>query len=213
MQTTTPARNGDALPGHDASVPQFARSRKIHVNGSRPDIRVPMREITLDDTPSMFGAEKNEPLTVYDTSGPYTDPEVRIDLRAGLPDVRGKWIEERGDTEILSDLSSEFGRERARDPELQHLRYEHIRSPRRAKPGMAVTQMHYAKRGIITPEMEYVAIRENTRLEEIRDRRLLGQHPGESFGASIPQVITPEFVRQEVARGRAIIRRPRSSNW
>jgi phosphomethylpyrimidine synthase len=205
MNTLTPTRNGDTLPQHDASVPQFPRSQKIHVTGSRDDIRVPMREITLDDTPAMFGVEKNEPVTVYDSSGPYTDPNVRIDLREGLPEVRTPWIEERNDTEILGELTSDYGRERAADPAIQHLRFEHIRTPRRAQPGMNVTQMHYAKRGIITPEMEYVAIRENMRLHEVRDRRLLGQHPGQAFGASIQKEITPEFVRDEVARGRAII--------
>jgi len=188
-----------------AAVRPFPNSRKIYVTGSRPDIRVPMREIRQADTPTSFGGEPNPPIYVYDTSGPYTDPAVQIDLRKGLPDVRGKWIEERGDTELLDGPSSEYGRQRAADPQLAHLRFEHIRPPRRAKAGMNVTQMHYARRGIITPEMEYVAIRENQRLEEMRDQGLLRQHPGEAFGASIPRIITPEFVRDEVARGRAII--------
>ncbi len=189
----------------EASIRPFPNSRKIYVQGSRPDIRVPMREITLSDTPTAQGPEKNPPLTVYDTSGPYTDPEVTIDIRRGLPDVRSAWIEERGDTELLPDQTSEYGRRRAADPALDHLRFpHHRRQPRRAKPGCNVTQMHYARRGIVTPEMEYVAIRENLRLEMYRDY-LAEQHPGQSFGASLPEAITPEFVRDEVARGRAII--------
>lgn len=189
----------------EASVQPFPNSRKIYVQGSRPDIRVPMREITLSDTHTARGPEKNPPLTVYDTSGPYTDPDVTIDIRKGLPDVRTAWIEERGDTEILPDLSSEYGRRRAADPALDHLRFEHHkRKPRRAKPGCNVTQMHYARKGIITPEMEYVAIRENLRLELYREY-LAEQHPGQGFGANLPEAITPEFVRDEVARGRAII--------
>lgn len=187
-------------------VPGFPGSRKIYVEGSRPDIRVPMREISLNDTPASFGAEKNPPITVYDTSGPFTDPGVEIDLRAGLPEIRKAWIEERGDTEQLVGLSSEFGRQRAADPSLDALRFDHLRTPRRAQGGANVTQMHYARKGIITPEMEYVAIRENMRLEQAREQGLLRQqHPGFSFGASIPEQITPEFVRDEIARGRAII--------
>ncbi len=183
----------------------FANSRKVYVEGSRPDLRVPMREIRQSDTPSAFGAEKNPPIYVYDTSGPYTDPNVDIDLRAGLPPLRERWIEERGDTERLPGPSSSYGRARQNDPALAHLRFEHIRAPRRAKPGANVTQMHYARRGIITPEMEFVAIRENQRLELYRDTPLFRRHRGQAFGATIPEEITPEFVRQEVARGRAII--------
>ena len=179
-------------------------SRKIHIAGSRADLRVPMREVELADTPLMFGAEKNPPLAVYDTSGPYTDPQVRIDLVAGLAPARARWIEERGDSEMLKGLSSEFGRKRAADPKLVGVRFPHTGAPRRAKSGANVSQMHYARRGIITPEMEYIAIRENHRLQSL-DANLLAQHPGESFGASIPKIITPEFVRSEVARGRAII--------
>ena len=190
---------------NEASIQPFPNSRKIYVQGSRPDIRVPMREITLSDTQTAQGPERNPPLTVYDTSGPYTDPEVTIDIRKGLPDVRSAWIEERGDTEVLPDQTSEYGRRRAADPALEHLRFpHHRRQPRRAKAGANVTQMHYARQGIITPEMEYVAIRENLRLELYRDY-LAQQHPGQSFGASLPEAITPEFVRDEVARGRAII--------
>ena len=190
---------------NDASIQPFPNSRKIYVQGSRPDILVPMREIAVGDTPTNFGGEKNHAITVYDTSGPYTNPEVKIDIRQGLGDVRTAWIEERDDTEILTDLSSQYGRERAADSSLDQLRFAgHQRPVRKAKAGQNVTQMHYAKQGIITPEMEYIAIRENLRLEMYRDL-LQQQHPGHSFGASIPQEITPEFVRSEVARGRAII--------
>ncbi len=192
---------------NDASVQPFPNSKKIYVQGSRPDIRVPMREITLTDTPLLndqTGAvEKNAPVLVYDTSGPYTDPQARIDIRAGLAPVRAAWIEERNDTEILSTLSSEYGQQRLHETSLDKLRFKHITQPRRAKAGCNVTQMHYARQGIITPEMEFIAIRENMRLEMMKDA--LQQHPGESFGAAIPKEITPEFVRQEVARGRAII--------
>ncbi len=180
-------------------------SRKIHVPGSRPDLRVPMREIALTRTPTLFGGEENPPVTVYDTSGPYTDPEARIDLGAGLPSLRAKWIEERGDTEVLSALSSEFGRTREASAKLASVRFPHRALPRRARAGANVTQMHYARRGIVTPEMEFVAIRESQRLEAVRDAALLAQHPGESFGANIPKLITPEFVRDEIARGRAIL--------
>ena len=189
----------------EASIQPFPNSRKIYVQGSREDIKVPMREITLSDTPANIGAEKNPPVTVYDTSGPYTDPNIKIDIRKGVPDVRLGWIEERGDTELLEQLSSSYGRERAADAALASLRFEHIRQPRRARAGKNVSQMHYAKKGIITPEMEYIAIRENMKLEQARQQGALDQHPGHSFGASIPQVITPEFVRDEVARGRAVI--------
>ncbi len=188
------------------SVQPFPRSQKIYVQGSRPDIRVPMREISLDVTPTDFGGEINAPVTVYDTSGPYTDPNVTIDVRKGLADVRSAWIEDRGDTEKLPGLSSEFGQRRLNDAELSAMRFAHVRNPRRARAGHNVSQMHYAKKGIITPEMEFVAIRENMKLAEAREAGLLNeQHAGHSFGASIPKEITPEFVRSEVARGRAII--------
>ncbi|MDH3933700.1 MAG: phosphomethylpyrimidine synthase ThiC [Gammaproteobacteria bacterium] len=183
----------------------FPNSAKIYVEGSRPDIRVPMRQVRQDDTPASFGVEKNPPITVYDTSGPYSDPDASIDLMAGLPDVRAGWIDERNDTGLLDGPSSEFGHERQADPELAHLRFEHIRKPRRALSGCNVSQMHYAKQGIITPEMEFAAIRENLLLEQMQDSGLLKQHPGNSFGASIPDRVTPEFVRAEIARGRAII--------
>jgi len=191
--------------GEKAGQP-ISGSTKIYVQGSRSDIRVPMREIHLADTPASFGAEKNPPVTVYDTSGPYTDPNATIDLRRGLDAIRENWIGERNDTELLTGLSSSFGRQRAGDATLDNLRFEHLRAPRRAKTGANVSQMHYARKGIVTPEMEFVAIRESMRLQEAREQGLLRQqHPGFSFGASIPEEITPEFVRDEVARGRAII--------
>ncbi|CAN4265340.1 ThiC Thiamine biosynthesis protein ThiC [Methylophilaceae bacterium] len=187
-----------------ATTVPFANSRKVYVQGSRPDIQVPFREISLSDTPSSFGAEKNPPVMVYDTSGPYTDPTIAIDIRSGLPALRAKWIEERNDTEQLDGPSSTFGQARKTDPELAEMRFNLLRLPRRAKKGMNVSQMHYARKGIITPEMEYIAIRENQRRENMSEL-LQTQHKGHDFGASIPKVITPEFVRSEVALGRAII--------
>jgi phosphomethylpyrimidine synthase len=188
----------------EGATKPFAKSRKVYVEGSRPDIRVPFREISLSDTPSAFGAEKNPPVVVYDTSGPYTDPTISIDIRDGLPALRSKWIEERNDTEQLDGPSSAFGQQRKVDPELSEMRFNLTRLPRRAKPGKNVSQMHYARQGIITPEMEYIAIRENQRRENMSEL-LQTQHKGHDFGASIPKMITPEFVRDEVARGRAII--------
>lgn len=187
----------------------FTGSKKVYVEGSRPDIRVPMREISQDETHTDSGAEVNPPITVYDTSGPFTDPEVTIDLMKGMPDVRSAWIEERGDTELLDGPTSDYGQARQNAPELANLRFEHIRTPRRAKPGQNVSQMHYAKQGIITPEMEYVAIRENCRIQELKAdpayAKLVRQHAGHSWGANIQEEITPEFVRGEVAAGRAVI--------
>jgi phosphomethylpyrimidine synthase len=187
----------------------FTGSRKIFVEGSSPDIRVPMREVSQTPTRINDGMEPNLPIYIYDTSGPYTDPNASIDLLKGLPEVRLAWIEVRGDTEPLTGPSSEFGQARAADPKTAHLRFEHIRAPRVAKAGTNVSQMHYAKQGIITPEMEYVAIRENLKLQEMREdpryAALLRQHRGQDFGASIPDIITAEFVRDEIARGRAII--------
>ncbi len=187
-----------------ATTVNFANSRKVYIQGSRPDIQVPFREISLSDTPSMFGAEKNPPVMVYDTSGPYTDPAVKIDIRNGLPALRAEWIQERNDTEQLDGPSSAFGIERKTDPELAEMRFNLLRLPRRAKAGANVSQMHYARKGIITPEMEYIAIRENQRRENMSEL-LQTQHKGHDFGANIPKVITPEFVRSEVALGRAII--------
>ena len=187
----------------------FTGSKKIYVQGSRPDLRVGMREVTQSPTHTSGTPEENPPIVVYDTSGPYTDPDAHIDLLKGLPALREAWILERGDTEQLAGPTSEYGRARHDDPRLAHLRFEHLRKPRRAKAGANVTQMHYARQGIITPEMEYVAIRENMRLNELRKdpryAKLLRQHRGQSFGAGIPEEITPEFVRDEIARGRAIL--------
>ncbi|WP_428603534.1 phosphomethylpyrimidine synthase ThiC [Sedimenticola sp.] len=206
MQSKDNTQPLHAVDTANMAVEPFPGSRKVYLQGSRPDIRVPMREIALTDTPASFGAEKNPPVLVYDTSGIYTDPDAKIDLRAGLPEIRRNWIEERNDTERLSGVSSQFTRQRKENPELDTLRFEHLREPRRAKAGANVTQMHYARQGIITPEMEFIALRENMRLQEAREQGLLQQqHPGFSFGAAIPKEITPEFVREEVARGRAII--------
>ena len=201
-----------------AAVKSLPNSEKVYVAGSRPDIRVPMRQISQSDTPADFGAEKNPPIWVYDTSGPYSDPAVRIDIRSGLAPLRAKWIEERGDVEELSGPSSHFGVERMNDPKLGEFRFNLSRKPRRAKTGKNVSQMHYARRGIVTPEMEFIAIRENLRraeyIESLRASGPMGeklaalmgrQHRGERFGAAIPAETTPDFVRSEVARGRAII--------
>ncbi len=198
---------------HDLGI-QFAypHSDKIYLAGSRADMRVPLRQIRQDDTVSAQGREPNPPIPVYDTSGPYGDPNAEIDLKQGLADVRGTWIAERGDTEQLAGLSSEYGQARAHDPQTAHLRFNQITRPLRAQSGKNVTQMHYARQGIITPEMEFVALRERMKLDELmRDARyekLLRQHAGQSFGANIPNhpdQITAEFVRSEVAAGRAII--------
>jgi len=188
----------------EAAIQPLPRSRKVYIEGSRPDIRVPMREISQSDTPGNSGSEKNQPLMVYDCSGPYTDPQVSIDIRSGLTPLRASWIEERGDTEAQSCLASAYGCERLDDPTLAEMRFNLRRQPLRAKPGANVTQMHYARRGIVTPEMEFVAIRENQKREGLSEL-LLRQHPGQDFGAAIPKIITPEFVRDELARGRAII--------
>ncbi len=197
----------------------FPNSRKYYVTGSRLDIRVPMREISQTPTQTETGEIFNPPIYVYDSSGPYTDPQTSIDLKQGLPNIRNAWIVERNDTEQLSQLSSEFGKARQLNPALDKIRFASLHLvenrkkleilPRRAKPGHNVTQMHYARRGIITPEMEFVAIRENQRLDLLRAdlqyQQLLKQHPGHNFGAHLPKTITPEFVRSEIAAGRAII--------
>ncbi len=188
-----------------AAIEPLPNSRKIYVQGSRPDIRVPMREISQADTHTQNGMERNPPIWVYDTSGPYTDPTAAIDVRAGLAALREVWIEERGDTEHLTTVSSEYGRARLADPALAQVRFAHMRKPQRARLGQCVTQMHYARRGIITPEMEFIATRENLKLQQYKDEMLRRRHPGESFGAQIPQAVTAEFVREELARGRAII--------
>ncbi|WP_071914143.1 phosphomethylpyrimidine synthase ThiC [Aeromonas sp. SCS5] len=185
-------------------------SRRIFIEGSRADIRVPLREIQLADT--FVGGTKedpkfepNEPVPVYDTSGRYGEEGVAIDVRRGLPRLRENWVLERGDTDELPGLSSTFTQERLADEGLDHLRFEHLPKPRRAKPGRRVTQLHYARAGIVTPEMEFIAIRENMGRERVRSELLRTQHPGRDFGARLPQNITPEFVRDEVAAGRAII--------
>ncbi|MBL0448540.1 phosphomethylpyrimidine synthase ThiC [Aeromonas caviae] len=185
-------------------------SRRIFIQGSRPDIRVPLREIQLADT--FVGGTKdapqfepNEPVPVYDTSGPYGEEAAPIDVRRGLPRLREAWVLERDDTDALDGLSSTFTQERLADEGLDHLRFEHLPSARRAKPGRRVTQLHYARQGIVTPEMEFIALRENMGRERVRSELLRTQHPGQGFGARLPQNITPEFVRDEVAAGRAII--------
>ncbi|HHQ4554656.1 TPA: phosphomethylpyrimidine synthase ThiC [Aeromonas veronii] len=185
-------------------------SRRIFIEGSRADIRVPLREIQLADT--FVGGTKedprfepNEPVPVYDTSGRYGEEGVAIDVRRGLPRLRENWVLERDDTDELPGLSSTFTQERLADEGLDHLRFEYLPKPRRAKPGRRVTQLHYARVGIVTPEMEFIAIRENMGRERVRSELLLRQHPGQGFGARLPENITPEFVRDEVAAGRAII--------
>lgn len=192
--------------GEAISRTPFPNSEKIYVKGQlHENVKVPMRKISLDDTLDKFNGirTRNEPVLVYDTSGAYTDPNVEIDVRRGLKPIRQQWIAAREDVQQLSRLSSEYGRQREENKKLEKLRFQRIRKPLKAKPGKNVTQMHYARKGIITPEMEFIAIRENQKLQEIN--QITEQHPGESFGASIPKVITPEFVRDEVAKGRAII--------
>ena len=190
------------------SIAPFPASRKIYIEGSRSDLRVPLREIALSATRHADGREvENPPHRVYDTSGPWTDPEASPDARRGLPALRRTWQLERGDVEELSDLTSEYGRRRAADPGLAELRFGPVRRPLRAKPGNNVSQMHYARRGVVTPEMEFVAIRENLLRAQREDALAAAgpQHPGEAWGASVPRRITPEFVRDEIARGRAIL--------
>ena len=196
----------------EAAVQPLPNSRKVYVG----PLRVPMREISQAETPSMFGGERNPPIYVYDCSGPYSDPSVKIDIRSGLPALREKWIEARGDTQVLDGPSSRYGQERLNDPKLAELRFNLKRNPRKGKT--AVTQLHYARCGIVTPEMEFIAVRENLQREQYIEslkatgktgekmlQLLVKQHRGESFGAAIPQTIDAEFVRSEVARGRAII--------
>ena len=206
MNQLTNLPSADISAQHEQDAKDLTRilpaSKKVYVTGSRPDIQVPFREISLTETPTGLGGEYNPPVMVYDTSGVYTDPDVQIDLNQGLPSVRQTWIEERDDTDVLSSLSSDFGQARLKDIRTADIRFAHIQNPRRAKAGKNVTQMHYAKQGIITPEMEYIAIRENQRQGEGVDMR---QHAGQNFGAQNLREITPEFVRQEVAAGRAII--------
>ncbi|MCH8318650.1 MAG: phosphomethylpyrimidine synthase ThiC [Bacteroidetes bacterium] len=202
----------------------FPNSKKVYLKGNIHDIKVAMREITVGDsfahagnngangnagskgTTSSEDPDKKVKVTVYDTSGPYTDPDIKIDVKKGIPKLREAWILKRRDVEQLNEVTSDYGKERLTDSDLAHLRFDSLKKPLRAKPGMNVSQMHYAKRGIITPEMEYIAIRENQRMEELKDSLSGSQHQGNSFGANTPRgPITPEFVRDEVAAGRAII--------
>jgi phosphomethylpyrimidine synthase len=206
--------NGHGVPTSPLTTTPFPASRKIYVDGVQPGVRVPMREISLSPTKPMNGSGpvNNAPVTVYDTSGPYTDPSVAIDVRKGLAPLRRQWVLNRQDVEELPAVTSAYGRLRAADPKLAELRFQQIRKPLRAKSGRNITQLHYARKGMITPEMEFIAIRENQSREVARELASrnghgggVAQHPGFAWGASIPPVITPEFVRDEVARGRAII--------
>lgn len=190
----------------------FPNSQRIYLQGSRPDIQVPMREIQL--SPTLIGGgkdsphyEENEAIPVYDTSGPYGDPRAKLDVHAGLPKLRESWIADRQDTAALSSVSSGFTQQRLADEGLDHLRFEHLPRPKKALAGQCVTQLHYARAGKITPEMEFIALRENMGRERIRSEVLRQQHAGQAFGAHLPENITAEFVRQEVAAGRAIIPR------
>ena len=204
-RTKTPAVYAEDAAVRSVTVGPFPSSHKVYIVGSRPDLRVPMRAIEQSPTRGADGVEPNPTIHVYDTSGPYTDAEAAVDVRRGLPAIRASWIAERDDSEILDAPSSEYRRRRMSDNALVEVRFASLRPPRRALPGQRVTQMHYARRGEITPEMEFVAIRESQRLEALRDAGLLAQHGGESFGAAIPREVTPEFVRSELARGRAIL--------
>ncbi|SOC54773.1 hydroxymethylpyrimidine synthase [Chromohalobacter canadensis] len=206
---TSPQFLSDTARVDEAAIQALPGSRKIYVEGSRADIRVPFREISLSPTRTSGEDEENPPLLVYDTSGPYTDPEVKVDLRKGLTELRRHWIDARNDTEFLDGPTSEYGQRRANDPMLAQLRFELTRTPRRGKEGRNVTQLHYARQGIVTPEMEFIAIRENQRRQALGsdevERILAQQHPGEGIGAHLPKEITAAFVREEVAAGRAII--------
>ena len=196
----------DFAPKKEISTKPFPNSSKIYVEGKiHPKIRVAMREVKLSDTMDSFTQKKtpNKPVIIYDTSGPYTDPAKIIDIHSGVERIREQWTENRGDVETLSKFSSEYCNKRLNDEKLNNLRFNHLHLPKKAKKGKNISQMYYAKQGIITPEMEYVTIRENQKLQEVK--RLSVQHKGESFGADIPKKITAEFVRSEVARGRAVI--------
>ena len=196
----------DFAPKKEISTKPFPNSSKIYVEGKiHPKIRVAMRKVKLSDTMDSFTQKKtpNKPVIIYDTSGPYTDPAKIIDIHSGVERIREQWTENRGDVETLSKFSSEYCNKRLNDEKLNNLRFNHLHLPKKAKKGKNISQMYYAKQGIITPEMEYVTIRENQKLQEVK--RLSVQHKGESFGADIPKKITAEFVRSEVARGRAVI--------
>jgi phosphomethylpyrimidine synthase len=206
----------EKIPGAQIiSRTPFPASRKVYVKGQLHNIEVAMREVSLSETKlhGRFGeTEPNAAVTIYDTSGPFTDPNIEIDVKVGLPRLREQWIVDRGDVEKLDHISSDYGNQRANDQSLDTLRFTHISKPYKAKPGMNVSQMHYARKGIITPEMEYIAIRENQRIDLLKEQLngqyevMSHQHPGQSFGANTPKdYISPEFVRQEVALGRAVI--------
>lgn len=196
----------DTAPKNGVTRQPFPSSKKVYVQGTLfPELQVAMREITLSDTVDSMTKQKtpNQPVTVYDTSGPYTDPAKNINVHKGIERIREPWVLQRGDVEQLESFSSQYCNERLADTSLDHLRFSDLKKPLRAKPGKNVSQMHYARQGIITPEMEYVAIRENQKIDEAI--RLSKQHGGQDFGASIPEKITPEFVREEIARGRAVL--------
>src|SRR5690606_14425441 len=196
MYQLTNLSSETSLSAHEQEARDLTRilpsSREVYLPGSRPDIQVPMQEISLSETPTGLCGEYNPLLMDFVTSVDYTNTNVTIDLNKGLPNIRDSWIEQRNDTEMLDDLSSEFGRQRLRDIRTAAIRFAHIQKPRKAKRGQNITQMHYAKQGMITPEMEYIAIRENLRQLEGVDMR---QHPGQNFGAKNLTEITPEFVR------------------
>ena len=213
-QPTTPSSHGNGGATAPLTTMPFPASKKVYIKGTQPHVNVPMREISLTPTKYTHGdaSEPNAPVLVYDTSGPFTDPDIEIDIRQGLNPLKHAWILGRNDVDVLSAVSSEYGKRRATDPNLQHFRFQHVRQPLRAKSGSNVTQMHYARKGIITPEMEFIAIRETQRRAALQDPlviheppRGVSQHLGQSWGAHIQETITPEFVRDEVARGRAII--------
>ena len=209
LQTSSTNGNSGHAPTSALTTSPLPASKKVYVTGEQDGVAVPMREIALSSSKKENGSSPASAIVVYDTSGPYTDPSTGIDIQRGLPALRRDWILARQDVDALPDVSSEYGRLRANDPALDTLRFGHIRKPLRAKPGMNVSQLHYARRGIITPEMEFIAIRE-TQLRDAQAQsndapRGVVQHPGQAWGATIPHTITPEFVRDEVARGRAII--------
>ncbi len=189
----------------DEALKPFPNSRKVYIQGSRPDIQVPMREISCTDTPLGQSSESNPAVTVYDTSGPYTDPNANIDIRKGLPDLRTNWLKERGDNIELDLHSSLYSKQRMSDKNLKNMTFTSLRNPRKATDSHNVTQLHYARKGIVTPEMEFIAIRENQRLDSYKNELYTTRHKGMGLGASLPDYITPEFVRDEVAAGRAII--------
>jgi len=197
----------DSAPSHQIiTTTPFPKSKKVYVKGKiHPEICVAMREISLSDTLDSFTKNKtpNPPITVYDTSGPYTDSSKIINIHEGIDRIREKWIEKRADSEILNGFSSTYFQERLNNTSLDELRFKKVINPRKAKKGQNVSQMHYAKLGIITPEMEYVAIRENQKLEKIQ--AISPQHKGNNFGAKIPKRITAEFVREEIAQGHAVL--------